>query len=198
MRARKFYRPWAAVALLAIACAAATVAWQSAARWPKRFAPVVEGQLYRSGAVSPQQLERLQRAYGIRRVLCLLNSNAPETEAERGVAERLGIEWHNVPLPGDGASTPEDRRQILALLSDTNGGPTLVHCAAGTNRTGLAVGLYRLRCQGWSLSQVMEELREFGFEDEPHHGNLREALTIEAAAVQALRSPTTAPVATSP
>jgi len=91
-----------------------------------------------------------------------------------------------VPLTGDGASTPADRARILALLRDANAPPTLVHCAAGVNRTGLAVGLYRLHVQHWPLEKVLAELKQFGFEDQPQHENLRSALATEAAAVASL------------
>lgn len=159
------------------------VAWWQATRLPKRFAPVVEGRLYRSGTVSPAQLAQLQQDYGIGRVLCLLNPDAAVTQAEREAARQLGLEWHNVPLRGNGASTPADRARLVALLTDSAAPPTLVHCAAGVNRTGLAVGLYRIHVQGWPLADVLEEMRAFGFEDEPQHENLRQAL---AEAAQAL------------
>lgn len=175
-------RVGAAVALAILLAAGTGVAWWQATRLPKRFAPVVEGRLYRSGEVSPAHLARLRADYGVRRVICLLNPNAPVTQVERDAARRLGLEWHNVPLPGNGASTPADRERLLTLLTEPNAPPTLVHCAAGVNRTGLAVGLYRLRAQGWPLPDVMDELRSFGFEDEPQHENLRQALAEAAQA----------------
>ncbi|HUU97254.1 MAG TPA: tyrosine-protein phosphatase [Phycisphaerae bacterium] len=166
---------------LAVAIASAAVWWQLAQRLPKRFATVVEGRLYRSGQISPAQLERLVRGYGIRTVVSLLDREARVSVAERRTAERLGIAWHCVPLPGDGASTPAERAQVKTLLFDPDAGSTLVHCAAGVNRTGLAVGMYRLHVQGWPLEQVLEEMRAFGFEDRAHHANLRDALAAEAA-----------------
>jgi protein tyrosine phosphatase (PTP) superfamily phosphohydrolase (DUF442 family) len=170
-----------AMALAAVA-GAVLVSWDLGQRLPKRFAPVVEGRLYRSGAVSPGQLARLARDYGIRSVLSLLDPNAPESIAERQAAERLGIAWHNVPLPGDGASTPAERARLKALLFDVKGMPMVVHCAAGANRTGLAIGLYRLHKQGWTLEEALDEMRRFGFKDRPQHENLRQALAAEAAA----------------
>lgn len=175
--------------LVALAVAAASVAvwWQLAQRLPKRFAAVAEARLYRSGQVSPAQLERLVRDYGIRTVVSLLDREAPVSVAERRTAERLGIAWHCVPLPGNGASTPAERAQVKTLLFDPDATPILVHCAAGVNRTGLAVGMYRLHIQGWALEQVLEEMRAFGFEDRAHHQNLRDALAAEAALAQEKR-----------
>ena len=149
-------------------------------RTPRRFAAVVDGRLYRSGGVSPRQLEYLANRYGIRTVISLLNPEAPESVAEREAAQRLGLTWHNIPLPGNGASTPADRRRIRQLLNPPLTEPTLVHCAAGTNRTGLAIGLYRIHHDGWTDDQVIAEMLRFDFENGPNHQQLREALAAEA------------------
>jgi protein tyrosine/serine phosphatase len=172
------------LAVVVLLSGASALRWH-ANRLPKRFAPVVLGRLYRSGSVTPAQLERLHRELGIQRVVCLLDTNAAVTTAERDAAAGLGLDWRNIPLTGNGASLPEDRRQILALLADPNAPPTLVHCSAGTNRTGLAVGLYRLHCQHWPLSDVLAEMKQFGFDDLPKHEDLRRALTAEAELARA-------------
>lgn len=155
--------------------------------YPKRFAAVEPGRLYRSGGVTPDQLERLVQREGIRRVLSLLNPEAPESIAERAAAERLGLEWINIPMRGDGSSTPADRDALRRILLEPHDEPLLVHCAAGANRTGLAIGMYRLHHDGWSVEQVMEEMRRFGFEDQAHHENLRAALRKEAQLAQKSR-----------
>lgn len=171
----------AVVGLVSLPALAGGLAWAWRAReLPRRFDVVVEGRLFRSGTITPEQLGRVKARYGVRRVLCLLDANAPETAAERAEAKRLELDWVNIPLTGDGASTPEQRELILKTLADVEHTPTLVHCAAGVNRTGLVVGLYRLRYQGWPLDRVMKELKARGFEDKPHHENLRAALAEEA------------------
>jgi protein tyrosine/serine phosphatase len=172
---------WISASGASLALVVGSALWWHAHLLPRRFAVVDAGRLCRSGEVTPGQLARLQRDYGIRRVISLLNPDVPQSVAERTTAEHLGIEWCNVPLPGDSASTPADRRRILDLLTAPNAPPTLVHCAAGVNRTGLAVGLYRLHMQHWTLDQVMTELRACGFNDPPKHENLRRALAAEAA-----------------
>ena len=173
-----------ALALLATFGGASAVVWRQPGELPKRFSVVVEGRLYRSGRVTPLQLESLAREHGVQTVLSLLDPAVPESVAEHRAAERLGLRWLNLALPGDGASTPEQRERLKSILFDDAIGPLLVHCAAGANRTGLAVGLYRLHKQAWTLDQVLDEMRSLGFKDRPHHQNLRDALAAEAASVQ--------------
>jgi protein-tyrosine phosphatase len=129
-------------------------------------------------------LQRVASERGIRTVLSLLNPDVPESLAERQAAERLGLRWVNVPLPGNGASTPEERERIRAVLFDPDTAPLLVHCAAGVNRTGLAIGMYRIHQNGWTVAQVLDEMRRWGFEDLPKHENLRQALATEWRATQ--------------
>lgn len=181
-------RLWPAATLAVVALALTAIWWQTLGWRPKRFAAVVPGQVYRCGSVSPAQLERLQQEYGIRSVLSLLNPAADESRLERAAARRLGIRWINVPLPGDGSSTAADRGRIRAVLLDPSLRPILVHCAAGVNRTGLAIGMYRLHVQGWTLGQVLREMRRFGFEDLPKHENLRRALATEAELARRIRA----------
>ena len=179
------------IALLAAAAlgagAFATYSWVT--YLPKRFGVVDEGQLklYRSGDVTPAQLERLHAKYGIGRVICLLNPADPGARdailAEHATAERLGMQWIDLPMHGDGTSTPEARAKLVALYRVKDAPPTLVHCSAGVYRAGLAVGLYRIHFQGWTYDQVHAELLQHGFEDTPKHENMRAAL--RAATTQA-------------
>lgn len=146
---------------------------------PKRFGVVTPGLLYRCGDISPEELEAVTHTYGIRTVLSLLNPDVPKSAEERDAARRLGLRWENVPLSGDGASTPADRERIKDILFDPDVGPLLVHCSAGTNRTGLTIGMYRIHRDGWTVERVLDEMRRYGFEDLPKHENLREALRTE-------------------
>jgi tyrosine-protein phosphatase SIW14 len=191
-------RPQQRIAFFVMAVALVTagggIAWWRSAHIPKRFAAVVPGRLYRAGELTPTQLEYLHRTYGVERVLSLLDPEAPESQAERAAAQRLGVTWENVPLRGNGESTAAQRARVLELLCTPDAPPTLVHCAAGANRTGLAIGLYRLHVQHWPLERVMAELRSFGFDDLPKHENMRAALRAAAAQVAAA---TTAPSAAS-
>ncbi|MFN0135074.1 MAG: fused DSP-PTPase phosphatase/NAD kinase-like protein [Phycisphaerae bacterium] len=170
----------AALLVLAIGGVGGAWVWHEYVSFPKRFGVVHEGRLYRSGEVTPGQLERVAQQRGVKTVLSLLDPAAPESIAERAAAERLGIRWLNVPLTGDGASKPEDREKMRTILLDEANAPLLVHCAAGANRTGLACGMVRLHRDGWTIEQVLDEMRRYSFDDLPKHENLRAALREEA------------------
>lgn len=144
-------------------------------RLPKRFAAVVPGELYRSGELTPRHVAELKQRVGLARVISLLDPNDPdsaaESDAERAACERLGIRWENVPMRGNGDSTPEARTRLLDLLRIRDAGPTLVHCAAGANRTGVAIGLHRICNEGWTADQALAEMERFDFKaDEKHRG----------------------------
>ena len=166
--------------------------YQYATYYPKRFEPVVAGKLYRSGEVSPVQLERLHDEQGIDRVICLLNPEAPVTQAEHKAAESLGLEWINLGMGGSGQHELNQIPELVALLTDPNAPPTLVHCSAGVNRTGLAIGLYRIHHDGWSYEQVYDELLKHDFEDLPKYEQMRATLKAEAQRVAQERQPATA------
>ncbi len=182
-RRRLSRRTWLLpVAGVALAVLAVTLWGQ---RLPKRFGIVAEGRLYRCGYVGADHLATLKQRYGIRTVLSLLAADAPETTAERRAARELGLRWINVPLRGDGSSTAAQRDEIRRVILDEQLAPLLVHCAAGVNRTGLAVGMYRIWHDGWTVEQVLTEMRSCGFEDLPKHENLRAALRSEWQAAHA-------------
>lgn len=166
--------------VLVLASIVGAMSYRAIAAYPKRFAVVEAGAWYRSGAPSPQQLAHLADRYGLERVICLLNprdeSRALEIEAERQAAIALGLEWVNIPLGGAGQHTAEQLALLESLMIDENPPATLVHCAAGVNRTGLALGLYRSKIDGWSYDQIYEELLANDFQDRPKHEQLRQAL----------------------
>ena len=128
-------RTAAAFAVVIIAAGAGSFLWLRGSAHPKRFGVVEPGRLYRCGEITPRQLEHLAREHGIRTVLSLLNPDVSVSIAERQAAERLGLRWINVPLPGDGASTAEEREEIKAVLFDPDAAPLIAHCAAAVGNS---------------------------------------------------------------
>jgi protein-tyrosine phosphatase len=119
---------------------------------------VKRGILYRSGQLSSTQLMQAVKRYNIRTIINL-QWPGEELVEERAQAARLGIDFVNLPMPGDGYGEEWEFREILQILDDPNRRPVLVHCARGTCRTGAAVGMYRLERDGWTLDDVATEMR---------------------------------------
>jgi hypothetical protein len=54
----------------------------------------------------------------------------------------------------------------LALISNPALQPVYVHCKQGRDRSGLIVGIFRVRHQGWTPSTAYREMERLGFRDE--------------------------------
>ncbi len=83
-----------------------------------------------------------------------------------------------VRLPGlSGDSTGEVNGYVEALriMNDPERQPVLVHCGAGTERTGCVVALYRMFEEGWTMEEAYAEADDKGHSPDrnPH---LRETL----------------------
>jgi protein tyrosine/serine phosphatase len=119
---------------------------------------VKRGVLYRSGQLTPEQLTEAVKRYNLRTVINL-QWPGEEMQVERGLAGRLGIDFVNLPMPGDGLGEEWQFRKVLEILDDPGRQPALVHCARGTCRTGAAVAFYRFERDGWTPEDVAAELR---------------------------------------
>jgi protein tyrosine phosphatase (PTP) superfamily phosphohydrolase (DUF442 family) len=122
------------------------------------FDEVKRGFLYRSGQLNPDQLRRAIRLYGIR-TLVSFQYPGEGVERERQIARGLGVDFMNLPMPGDGFGREPQFREVLAAVDDPARRPVLVHCARGTCRTGSAVALYRFERDGWTIDDVSAEMR---------------------------------------
>lgn len=149
--------------------ALAAVAWAARLTQDNRlvwdhFDIVKPGLLYRSGQLEPDQLSAAIRRYGIRTVVNFQVAGLG-VENERALVKRHGIDFMNLPMPGDGSGQEAQFREVLRVIEDSERTPVLVHCARGTCRTGAAVGLYRLEEDGWTVEDVAAEMRRQAYRD---------------------------------
>jgi len=63
---------------------------------------------------------------------------------------------------------PNKQALAAAVTAMQSGAITLVHCTHGQDRTGTAVGLWRVMCCGWNKDAAYEEMLEHGFHLELH------------------------------
>jgi hypothetical protein len=134
---------------------------------PKNFGIVDEGKLYRSGELTPAATRRVVEEKHIRTIVDLGGYDldpAGERIAER-TAAALNVERHVFRLNGDGTGNPNAYVEALRILSDPAKQPALVHCSAGSQRTGACVILYRTIVQGKGKgcgAELLAEAAEYG------------------------------------
>ncbi|MDZ4755784.1 MAG: dual specificity protein phosphatase family protein [Phycisphaerae bacterium] len=90
----------------------------------------------------------------------------PPGKIEEGaIAREDGIEVMSFPLLGDGTDDVEMYARAVAAVieSDRRNEPVLVHCAAGTQRTGGVVACFRMLHQGWSRDDALREAERYGW-----------------------------------
>jgi protein-tyrosine phosphatase len=119
---------------------------------------VKRGILYRSGQLSSAQLSQAVKRYNLRTIVNL-QLPGEEMAEERALAAHLGVDFVNLPMPGDGFGEEWQFREILRVLDDFRRCPVLIHCARGTCRTGAAVAFYRYERDGWTMEDVAAEMR---------------------------------------
>lgn len=156
--------------------------------FPKRFGEVVPGQIYRSGKLTPAALAKVVRGHEIKTVIDLgawvedTPSNARANAREQHTAEALGTTRHVFTLIGDATGDPNQYVDALRLMIDPANQPVLVHCGAGTERTGCVVAMYRMHTEGMSLEEALGEADRAGH-DPGRNPRLREVLETYSAAV---------------
>lgn len=126
-----------------------------------RFAKVSED-LYRSARPSRVDLFTLKHEYGIKTVLDLEDSEKA-VALEESFAREVGVEFLSVPIDGFWGPKTADANAVLQYLSDPSRRPLLVHCKHGQDRTGVAVGLYRVFIEGMKPETAYREMLDRGF-----------------------------------
>lgn len=135
-------------------------------RHTRHFATVKEGVLYRSGQLTAQGLRRIQHDHQIRTIVCLRKECAATLAEQEWCAKNevrfVRIEPRNWNGPPGGADVDGPLRQFLSVMNDPNNHPVLIHCYAGTHRTGGYVAVWRIE-QGWSNADAIDELKAMGY-----------------------------------
>jgi tyrosine-protein phosphatase SIW14 len=150
----------------------------------RNFRTVRNGVLYRSGQLSLDGFERICHDYGIRAVISLRpalpGQRPPDWDEEQFCMDkdiyhfRLPPKhwWAETgPAPAD-----ENVREFLRIMDNPKYYPVLIHCFAGTHRTGAYCCVYRMEYDHWDRAAAIDELYRCGyehlFEEEDVHGYL--------------------------
>lgn len=161
--------------LIAALIAAAPLSWGAYRRANYRnFRVVRAGVLYRSGQLSRSAMEQVIDEQGIQTVISLRYADKPGDDppdaAEEKYCRDRGLYYFRI-RPKVWASDIADRpppaeegvKRFLAILDDPKFHPVLIHCFAGTHRTGAHCAIFRMEYDHWTNEQAMAELRAVGY-----------------------------------
>ena len=130
--------------------------------FPRNFGIVETGEIYRSGQLTDRALRKVIAEHDIKTIIDLsdtpTNEHAPR---EQATADELGVERFGFQMAGDGKGDPDDYAEVIRLMEDPENHPVLVHCAAGAQRTGVAVVLYRHLVQGQDIETIYPETFDY-------------------------------------
>jgi len=99
-----------------------------------------------------------------------MTADQHDQRVEADVCARLGIEHTRFPLRGNGTGDPRTYAAAVARIDRAvrEGTPVLVHCTAGTQRTGGVLAVYGLLVQRQSIHDAVRQMRRFGWRPESH------------------------------
>jgi protein tyrosine/serine phosphatase len=195
---------WLIAAGIVVLAAAGTLVYKSICYnlVPKRFGVVEQGFIYRSGQLSAPLAKKVLAEHNIRVIVDLTSDNPKNTDqqAEKKAAAELNIKTLRFPLGGKGTGDVNEYAHAIVAIVDArkNNLPVLVHCAAGTQRTGGVIAAYRLLVEKKDPAFVINEMKHYGWnaKDNPNllpylNGNmavLAEMLK-QAAAIDEIPNP---------
>jgi protein tyrosine/serine phosphatase len=128
--------------------------------YPRRFAEVELGALYRGGYPSARHVRNLAADKGIRTIVSLTGKVDDEDEkAMLAAARDLRLRTLRFPMPGNGCV--EDLGvldEAADAIHNAANRPVFFHCAAGKQRSNAVLAAYRMRHCGWTLAETFAEL----------------------------------------
>lgn len=124
----------------------------------ENFYTVEQGTLYRSRQLKPQELDHRMKQFGIKAVINLRGKQKNKKwwqEEQRVVQQNNGILF-NIPMRA-ATLTPLTKLMQLGAILIAAPRPMLVHCYAGSDRTGEAAATHKL-IQGKPVSEALGQL----------------------------------------
>jgi len=144
--------------------------WHNAVEFrvfPKRFATVEDGRIYRSGQIDENLLRDVLTEHDIQVVIDLAGYEPKYIEdqrAEERIASELGIQHKRLPLDGSGVGDLNTFAIAIAELDRARRAdqPVLVHCTAGARRSAAVLAAYLVLVRGESTDIAYQELSRYG------------------------------------
>lgn len=139
----------------------------------RNFHAVHDDLLYRSGQLSLSALQKVVHDHGIKTVITLRDANRPgdppPAVEEEDFCLLADMNYHRFPLrvwheQGGVVPADENVRRFLEIMDEPKNHPVLIHCFAGSHRTGAFVAIYRMEYERWSNTDALDEMKEHGYD----------------------------------
>lgn len=159
---------WKGFALAVLCAVAALTSWcLFNIHVRHRLGTVTLGQVYQSGVMPPDQLQRTARNLGLRTVIdlrtftvgqdCTNTTSLATIQREAQALSEIGVRHIHLPTPQ--VPTDETVDRFLQVLRDPANRPALIHCYHGIGRTELFVAIYRMEFEHWSNARARSATR---------------------------------------
>ncbi|MCX5660137.1 MAG: tyrosine-protein phosphatase [Planctomycetota bacterium] len=157
------------IALVAAVIGLGAWVWDSQVKnrvFPKRWGVVEPRLIFRSGQIDAGLIEGQLCDKKIATVVDLTGDDPenPDQVAELAAVKKLGIEHRRFPLRGNGTGDIRSYAGAIAAIHEQRqaGKAVLVHCSAGSQRTGGVVASYRLLVeQKTDVPAILAEMQEY-------------------------------------
>lgn len=150
------------ILLLTLIAGAGWGSWYYFYVYKANFSVVIPGEMYRSGQMGPEQLEKIIREFEIQSIINLrgFKENEDWYRQEKEIAEKSGVNLYNltemgIELQSYRLPAPEELEKIIKII-DSIPRPVLVHCKKGADRTGLFSAITVLLGKNSNLEQAWD------------------------------------------
>jgi len=132
--------------------------------FPRRFAEVEAGALYRSGFPTGTQIRNLAKNQNIKTIVSLTGEeDRPREDALQTAVDDLKLRHYRFPMRGDGTGDLATLEMAADALAEKKDWPILFHCAAGQQRTSTTLGAYWIKHKDMTCYDALAKLeREYG------------------------------------
>ena len=112
--------------------------------------------VYRSAQPTPKGFKNLEEL-GVKTVVNLRAFHGDQRALTGTSLRELRVKMY--------AWNPDEEEiiQVMRILADPDGGPYLVHCMDGADRTGVVIAVYRMVFQDWTREAAVDEMVNGGF-----------------------------------
>ena len=117
--------------------------------------------VYRSGLLN-EESAALLKELGVKTVINF-HDDPVLARKESDFLKVFGIYMVWVPWEGLNHPRDEDIDQFLKLMDTPELRPVLIHCKRGAERTGVAIGCWRVSHEGWTTGRAYQEMEAHKF-----------------------------------